>query len=362
MLINGILYVPFKVKTQTIESAVLISPDMTGLIFGIDWMENQNCIFNCSKRKIQVRGEWIHLQREPTTTNLRRINVSEDVVLPPTQQTPVNARISRGKRMNLPRTGVLKSDQIEKMPHVYSVRCLIPLMAVDVKVALLNTKKESQVIPQGTELGEVHDVEEVRKLDRVEDEPVGDLTPPNAEALKKIMEGLPPDLTKDQRQKVWSLLVKYREIFSMGDYDIGRTDLVEYHIDTGNHRPICQPLRRHPFQRLEWIDKKVEEMRKHGIVEPAASPWASNLVLVKKKNGTLQFCIDYRRLNSVTRQDSYPLPLIDNCFNALSESLWYSTLDLRSGYYYIPIAKNDRDKSAFVTRAAVTGLPSCLSD
>jgi len=197
---------------------------------------------------------------------------------------------------------------------------VIPARTVNVKVALFNTKRESQMIPRGTELGEVHDVEEVRKLDRVEDGPVSDLTPPKTEALKKIMERLSPDLTKDQRQKAWSLLVKYREIISTGDHDIGRTDLVEYHIDTGNNRPIRQPLRRHPFQHLEWIDKKVEEMRKHGINEPAASPWASNVVLVKKKDGTLRFCIDYRRLNSVTRQDNYTLPLIDNCLNALSGS------------------------------------------
>jgi len=91
-------------------------------------------------------------------------------------------------------------------------------------------------------------------------------------------------------------------------------------------------------------------MQKHGIVEPAASPWASKDVLVKKKDGSLRFCVDYWRLNSVTYNDSYLLPLIDNCLNALSGSPWYSTLDLRSGYYNIPIAEEDRDKSAFVTR------------
>jgi len=114
-------------------------------------------------------------------------------------------------------------------------------------------------------------------------------------------------------------------IISTGDHDIGRIDLVEYRIDTGKRRPIRQPLRRHPFQHLDWIDKEVEEMKKHGIVEPAASPWASNVVLVKKKDGTLRFCIDYRRLNSVTKQDSYPLPLIDYCLNALSGSSAFVT-------------------------------------
>ena len=86
-------------------------------------------------------------------------------------------------------------------------------------------------------------------------------------------------------------------------------------------------------------------MLEYGIIEPAASPWASNVVLVKKKDGSLRFCVDYRRLNSITYKDSYPLPLIDNCLNALSGSS-----DLRSGYYNIPIAESNRDKSAFITR------------
>jgi len=77
--------------------------------------------------------------------------------------------------------------------------------------------------------------------------------------------------------------VKYRSIISTGDHDIGRTDLVEYRIDTGESRPIRQPLRRRHFQHLDWIDKEVEEMKKHGIVEPAASPWASNVALVIKE-------------------------------------------------------------------------------
>ena len=175
---------------------------------------------------------------------------------------------------------MLESDRIKGKPHVYSARCVIPVRTVNVKIALLNTKRESQMIPRETELGEVHDVEEVRELDRVKNDPVSGMTPQETEALKKIMKRLSPHLTKDQQQKAGSLLIKYRGIMSTGDHDIGRTDLVEYYIDTGNNRPIRQPLRRHPFQHLEWIDKEVEEMRKHGIVQPAASPRALNVCLL----------------------------------------------------------------------------------
>ena len=77
-------------------------------------------------------------------------------------------------------------------------------------------------------------------------------------------------------------------------------------------------------------------MLEYGIIEPAASPWASNVVLVKKKDGSLRFCVDYRRLNSITYKDSYPLPLIDNCLNALSGSSWYSMLESPVGILQYP--------------------------
>jgi hypothetical protein len=101
---------------------------------------------------------------------------------------------------------------------------------------------------------------------------------------------------------------------------------------------------------MDVIDAHVDEMLRHGVIEPAASPWASNVVLVAKKDGSLRFCVDYRAVNSVTYKDAYPLPLIDNCINAMSGSSWFSTLDLRAGYHNIPVARADRDKTAFVTR------------
>jgi len=98
------------------------------------------------------------------------------------------------------------------------------------------------------------------------------------------------------------------------------------------------------------IDRQVEEITRNGIIEPASSPWASNVVLVRKKDGTLRFCVDCRQLNAIKVKDSYPLPLIDNCLNALAGVTWFSTVDLRAGYHNFPIADQDHDKTTFVTR------------
>ena len=76
--------------------------------------------------------------------------------------------------------------------------------------------------------------------------------------------------------------------------------MVEHRIDTGDNHPIRQPLHRHPFQYTDYIKDETNRMLEHGIIEPAASPWASNIALVRKKDGALRFCIDYQKLNSVT--------------------------------------------------------------
>jgi len=131
---------------------------------------------------------------------------------------------------------------------------------------------------------------------------------------------------------------------------MGRTKLVEHTIDTGNHRPIRQGLRRHPLAHLEVNDKQVDEMVRNDIVKPVASSWASNVVLVRKKDGSHRLCVDYRALNSVTHYDTYPLPYTDTCLGSMDGAVCFSTLDLRSGYHNIPIRESDRDKTAFITR------------
>jgi len=88
----------------------------------------------------------------------------------------------------------------------------------------------------------------------------------------------------------------------------------------------------------------LEDMKSKGVIEESDSPWSSSVVLVQKKDGSLRFCVDYRRLNDVTKKDCFPLPRIDNM---LAGARWFSTLDLKSGYWQVALHPEDKEKTAF---------------
>ena len=129
------------------------------------------------------------------------------------------------------------------------------------------------------------------------------------------------------------LLADYHDIFSLNDDERGETDLVEFKIDTGEAHPRRQPARRVPFSARREIAKQLEKMQKDNVIQPSESPWASPVVLVRKRDGSLRFCVDYRALNSVTKPDLFPLPRISDLLDQLGSSKYFSTLDLKSGYW-----------------------------
>ena len=168
--------------------------------------------------------------------------------------------------------------------------------------------------------------------------------------VQEMLDKVDLELTDEQKRQVRRLLEENREVFSTSEFDLGRTNLVRHRIDTGPNRPFKRQLRRHPMAYLPVIDEHVDKMLTNDVCEPSFSPWASNVVLVKKSDGTLRFCIDYRQLNNLTVKASYPLPRIDTCFDALGGAKYFSTLDLRQGYWQVENDPETADKTTFITR------------
>jgi len=130
---------------------------------------------------------------------------------------------------------------------------------------------------------------------------------------------------------------------------LGKFDVTPHRIEVtpGARQRRAQPYRASHTSR-DIIAKEVQRQRDPGVIEPSSAEWAFHVLLVPKPDGTMRFCVNYRRLNEVTVRDVYPLPLMDDCINFLGNAKVISTLDCNSGYWQIPVADEDRDKTTFV--------------
>jgi len=142
------------------------------------------------------------------------------------------------------------------------------------------------------------------------------------------------------------LLEEYKALWAG---QLGNVDITPHRIEV---TPGARPRRAQPYRAIhasrDIIAKEVQRQRDLGVIEPSSAEWAFPVVLVPKPDGTMRFCVDYRRLNEVTVRDVYPLPRMDDCIDFLGDAKVFSTLDCNSGYWQIPVANEDRDKTTFV--------------
>ena len=124
-------------------------------------------------------------------------------------------------------------------------------------------------------------------------------------------------------------------------YDIGCTKLLQHTIDTSSEKPILQRPRRLPIHVQAEVQMMIEDMVKCGIIQPSRSPWCALIVVVTKKNGTKRLCVDFKKLNNITVRDSYPFSRIEDVLNVLAGCLYFSALDMKSGYHQVEVAPAD---------------------
>ncbi|KAK0135759.1 Retrovirus-related Pol polyprotein from transposon 17.6 [Merluccius polli] len=156
-------------------------------------------------------------------------------------------------------------------------------------------------------------------------------------------------LSETEQSQVRSLLQKHSDVFSAHEGDLGCTNLISHDIPLLDETPVRQRYRRIPPSEYETVKAHIHQLLEAKVIRESSSPFASPIVLVKKKDGTLRLCVDYRLINSKTRRDAFPLPRIEESLDALSGARWFSTLDLASGYNQVPVAEKDKMKTAFCT-------------
>lgn len=158
-----------------------------------------------------------------------------------------------------------------------------------------------------------------------------------------------PAVTDEEKQRLLDLLDRYKHCFASSLKELGCTNVTEMNIELNSQRPVVYRPYRLSHHEREKVRGMVDDMLEAGIVRQSASEYASPILLVRKKDGTMRMCIDYRMLNSVTIKERYPMPIIEDEIARLSGQACFITLDLASGYYQVPISERSRHLTSFVT-------------
>ena len=156
------------------------------------------------------------------------------------------------------------------------------------------------------------------------------------------------ELDEEQEQQLAAVKDKFKTLSWEAGEKLGRTNKVEHKINTGDAEPIKQRHHNMSPYMLAHLNAELDKMLKLGVVQPSTSPWASPVLLVKKSNGEMRFCFDGRKLNSLTKKDAYPLPLVDQILNKLNSAQFLSSIDLKAAFWQIPLEKDSCEKTAFV--------------
>ena len=311
---------------------VVVAKVETNSILGMDFMKATNAKIDVCTAQLVLDGITIQ-GRSAARAFCARVVVKDTVRIPPGHEAIIQGTL--GKTADgLSGPGLIEPNlQFHEMGKCIMVEPSVVKTEKSVwPLRVINLGKSIRVLKQGVTVGRVTPIDDT-DLEPTKAKPVSSLPQQEVpEHLTDLLQRSTKDLPVTEHSKVRQLLMDYQDIFSTGGTDLGRTSVVKHDINTGDAPPIKQQARRVPFTQHAEIDKQVKEMVDGGIIKPGDGPWASPVVLVNKKDGTKRFCVDYRKVNSVTVKDAYPLPRIDESLSALGGARWFSTLDLASGY------------------------------
>ena len=153
-------------------------------------------------------------------------------------------------------------------------------------------------------------------------------------------------LTFNEKETFGEMLAEFPQVFSE---EPGLTDVLEHHLDTGKSPPVSTSPYYLPPVKRDALDGILDDMLRRGQIEPCSGPWASPVIVRKKKDGNWRMIVDYRKVNEVTKKDKYPLSRIDELLDTLGQPKYITVLDLQSGYWQVKLSKDSQEKAAFIT-------------
>ena len=346
--------IDFHIRNLVLPQKVLVADIEFNGVLGLDFMSTHCCDVLIPKMCLRIKGQDLPCFRLCTSAKpaYSRIAILEDITVPPESEFIVHCRAIDPISMD-PKALVEPSCSFMENHELLVARTLVNPLLGEIPVRIMNLSDHEVKLHQHGIIGTIEEINDISSIQGEHFNNIVARTPSEKsreelpEHLQKCFVESTKDISVEQRDAFKNLLTKYGDIFSKSSQDMGLTDLAMHKIETGNARPIKQHPRRIPLAKTQDVEREIQDMLAKGVIEESDSPWSSPIVLVKKKDNTIRFCIDYRKLNEVTVRDSHPLPRIDTTLDALSGSKFYSTIDLKSGYWQVKVNPEDREKTAF---------------
>ena len=291
-------------------------------------------------------------QKVNSSLGLVRLPGKDPMVIPAGQSCVIEA-LAHVNSQASDRWIVIEPPTLSSLPGGMLVTsCLLSLPnnpSKTLPVVLRNESKHDIILPAKSVIAEVHALQEVvqNKYTPSNAAHQGD-SPKSSEDVKLNLNFDGSPLPAEWRKRIEEKLCAMPEVFALHDSDFGRTDKVKHQIKLSDQAPFKHRPRPIRPQDLDAVRRHLQELSEAGIIQESESPFSSPIVVVKKKNGDIRLCIDYRKLNLQTIKDAYALPNLEETFSALTGSKWFSVLDLKSGYYQIEVEEADKPKTAFV--------------
>lgn len=337
--------------------ACIVDGCTSEFLLGVDFMREQEATMDFSKNELRYsepgRSIVIPFRTSDKTKHIKvaAVRMARKTILSGSTVTPVEIAVTAedGERGIFMPTLKLGSVMLSAtVTEAHNGKAWVPAINAGRKRVKMPSKKElGRWIPLDADV-EVLELNGALQPERLRDW-LNELG--KDEPLENEEEAHIGTKDEDDRTLILRLLRAYRHLVKdTGDCPPSTALEVEHHIDTGDAAPIMLKRRRQAQSEDAVVESNVRKMLAAGVIEEGNGAWGFPVVLVRKKDGEVRFCVDYRALNKVTHKDVYPLPRIDETLEALGGALWFTTLDLKSGYWQIRMADGDKPKTAFTTK------------
>ena len=341
LTVDGLAEISFEIGGLRMSHPFYVVNDMNrNLILGKDWLFTRGVRVYYDLGCIRVNNVYVPLQEDIHISSIARLCTKTKI--PP--QSSVICKCKLKENPAFPsfvcyQVSSVETGLIGHEPGLLVTNSISKLRNNrHVPVVLVNTTNKAYTLRKGCPIA---------KLEQVDLASISSVSQTKTQKQNSKLDFSQVDAPQLVKQQLFELLQSNSDLFAQQDSELSHTDTVKMKIDTGDHSPIKLRPYRTPLNNRKVIDQAIDEMLDAEIITRSKSPWSFPVVIVDKKDGSKRFCVDFRALNKITKPNSYPLPVIDDILALLGQAKFFTSLDLKSGYWQVLMDEKDKEKTAF---------------